>query len=46
MMMFDFEQLAEMTFLIFALDEEVVLNNGVVINRDNFSSYISLIFDA
>jgi len=35
-----------MTFLIFALDEEVVLNNGVVINRDNFSSYISLIFDA
>lgn len=45
-MMVNFEELAELTFLIFVLDQVLVLDYGLVVDESNFGSYISLNYDA
>jgi len=44
--MVNFEELAELSFLIFVLDQVLVLDYGLVVDENNFGSYISLNYDA
>lgn len=45
-MMLDFERLAELTFIIFVLQEEVVFDNGIVLDKNNFAVLMSFHFAA
>lgn len=45
-MMVNFEELAELSFLIFVLDQVLVLDYGLVVDENNFGPYISLNYDA
>lgn len=44
--MLDFEKIAELYFITFALDEEVMLDNGMVITKENVGNFINNVFDA
>ena len=43
--MLDFEKLAKFTFVIFVLDQVIVFDNGIVVDKVNFAEFISFQFD-
>lgn len=44
--MIDFDKLAEMSFLIFVMDQKLLLDGGIVLDRDNFAEFMSFQFNA
>ena len=44
--MIDFEKIEELTFIIFVLDQIVILDTGLVIDRHNFGEFITSTNDA
>ncbi len=44
--MVDYQKIAEMTFLVMELNQVLVFDNGIVIDRDNFAEFISYWYDA
>ncbi len=43
--MLDFDMLADMAFRIFVLEQVVVFDNGMVVDKNNFIEFISFQFD-
>lgn len=44
--MLDFLKIAELLFITFELDEMVMLDNGMIITRENVGNFINNLFDA
>lgn len=44
--MLDFEKIAELYFITCTLDEPVILDNGMVITKENVGNFINNVFDA
>ena len=44
--MLDFEKIAELSFITLELEEKVMLDNGMVITKENVGEFINNIFDA
>ena len=44
--MLDFEKIAELSFITMELNEMVMLDNGMVITKENVGEFINNIFDA
>lgn len=45
-MMPDFQKIEEMTFLVMELDQVIMFDNGIMVNKDNFAEFITSLFDA
>ena len=43
--MLDFQKIAELTFITMGLEEEVMLENGMVLTKDNVCQFINNLFD-
>ena len=43
--MLDFEKIHELSFIIFTMEQNVVLDNGFVVNKDNFTEFVQGIYD-
>ena len=43
--MIGMDELAEMAFVIFELDQVIVFDNGIIVDRDNFSEFMSFHFN-
>lgn len=43
--MLDFEKIMELSFLTFVLDEKIVLDNGMMISKENVCDFINNMFD-
>lgn len=44
--MLDFEKIAEISFLVVEMEQMLVLDNGIVITKDNVGQFINSNFDA
>lgn len=44
--MLDFEKIAEISFLVVELEQMLVLDNGIVITKDNVGQFLNSNFDA
>ncbi len=44
--MIDFKKIAEMSFLVFELNQRLVFDNGIIVDKDNFSQFIQFTYDA
>ena len=44
--MLDFEKIAELSFITLELDEMVMLDNGMIITKENVGNFINNTFDA
>ena len=42
----DFAKIAEMSFLIFELDQRLIFDNGIIVDKDNFTQFLQNTFDA
>ena len=43
--MIDFQRIAEMTFLVMELDQVLMFDNGIVVDKDNLGEFITSIYD-
>ena len=43
--MIDFQKIGEMAFLVFELDQRLVFDNGVIVDKDNFTQFIQYTYD-
>lgn len=44
--MLDFEKIAEISFFVNELDQIIVLENGLVVSKENLSEFLMNSFDA
>ena len=44
--MLDFEKIAEISFFVVELEQMLVLDNGIVITKDNVGQFLNSNFDA
>lgn len=44
--MLDFERIAEISFLVMELDQTLVFESGMIVDRDNLAEYIRNTYDA
>ena len=44
--MIDFNKIAEMSFLVFELDQRLIFDNGIIVDKDNFTQFIQNTYDA
>lgn len=43
--MLDFQRLAEMTFVVFVLEQVIVFDDGIFVDKNNFGEFVSFQFD-
>ena len=43
--MIDFQKIEEMTILVMELDQILIFEGGLIVNRENFAEFITSVFD-
>lgn len=43
--MLDFAKIAEMTFLVMEMEQVLVFDGGIFVDKDNFAEFVSFHFD-
>lgn len=43
--MIDFERIAEISFLVYVLDQTLYLDNGIILDKDNACQFIQSVYD-